>query len=208
MTIYEEIMKELNGSKLLVVSKKRTIEEIEHYYKLNQRDFGENHAQELLKKKDMHDDIRWHFIGHLQTNKVKQILPYTYLIHSVDSYKLLDAIEKEARKLGKIQQVLLELSLTPDENKTGIEAEEIAAYLEYAAKLNNVKVIGLMAMGPLTEEEKLIDDCFAQAYDIFETYKDEYDLSELSMGMSADYQIALRNHSTIIRVGSKLFNQS
>ena len=206
MNIYNEILNELNGSKLLVVSKKRSIEEIEYFYKLNQRDFGENHAQELLKKKDMHSDIRWHFIGHLQTNKVKQIIPYTYLIHSIDSYKLLKEVNKQAKKIEKVQNVLLELSLTDDVNKTGIEYKEIAAYLEYAATLDNVKVIGLMAMGPHTDNKDSIDDCFKKAYEIFDSFKEKYQLTELSMGMSADYQIALKNHSTIIRVGSKLFN--
>jgi pyridoxal phosphate enzyme (YggS family) len=205
MTIYEEILKQLNGSKLLVVSKKRTVEEIEFYYNLNQRDFGENHAQELLLKKDMHADIRWHFIGHLQTNKVKQIIPYTYLIHSIDSYKLLKETSKQAKKINKVQKVLLEISLTNDENKTGIDQKEIAAYLEYAATLDNIKVIGLMAMGPHTDNEKLIDNCFKEANIIFDNYKNKYNLSELSMGMSSDYKIALKNNSTIIRVGSKLF---
>jgi hypothetical protein len=177
MTIYDEILKQLDGCKLLVVSKKRTIEEIEYYYNLNQRDFGENHAQELLFKKDMHSDIRWHFIGHLQTNKVKQIIPYTYLIHSIDSYKLLKETNKQAKKINKVQKVLLEISLTNDENKTGIEQKEIAAYLEYATTLDNIKVIGLMAMGPHTANEELINNCFKDANIIFDNYKNKYNLS-------------------------------
>ena len=203
---YQLINSQLNTTKLLIVSKKRSLAEIAAYYQLGHRDFGENKAQELLQKVDYQQDIRWHFIGHLQTNKVKQIIPYVYLIHSVDSLKLLKVINKEAQKINKIQNVLIELSLTNDANKTGISADKVDDLLQASTNLNNVKVIGFMAMGPLTIDKNAINNTFATAYQIYQKYQEAYQLTELSMGMSDDYKIALQNHATIIRIGSKLFN--
>jgi len=203
---YNLIKSQLKSAKLLIVSKTRSIDEIDTYYQLGNRDFGENKAQELLEKINFKNDIRWHFIGHLQTNKVKQILPYTYLIHSVDSIKLLQTINKEAIKINKIQNILIELALTNDDNKTGIKENEMENFLISAIKLPNIKVMGIMAMGPLTKDKVLINNTFAKAFQVYNKYQKAYNLTELSMGMSQDYEIALDNHATIIRIGSKLFN--
>lgn len=206
MDKFEEIKNICNNTtNLLVVTKKRTKDEIMHYYDLGQRAFGENKAQELLTKIDLPQDIQWHFIGHLQRNKVSSVLPYVELIHSVDNEALIKVIQKEAEKVNKIQNILLELKLTKDENKTGLSKEDLPSILNTINEYPNIRLKGFMCMGPNTDNIIEIDKVFKEAFSIYTKYKNEFNLDTLSMGMSNDYLIAIKNGSTLIRIGTILF---
>lgn len=202
---YLNIKKELRNTQLVVVSKKQDLEDIKRYYHLGVRDFGENRVQELLKKTVAFDDVRWHFIGHLQTNKVRVLLPHVALIHSIDSLKLLQTVDKEAARIKKQQSVLLEFNLAQDGNKSGFALEQAAEIFASIKNCPNVKVEGVMVMGPKSEDENTVDSCFKKAHELFLNYQEAYDLHILSMGMSNDYHLAIQNGSTMVRIGSALF---
>ena len=202
---YNELKKELNDTMLVIVSKKRTIEQIKYYYDLGHRHFGENKAQELLTKVNIANDIKWHFIGHLQTNKVKMILPYIYSIDSVDSIHLLKEIDKQAKILNKNINILIQLNIAKEDTKHGLLEEEIADFMKQTKDYPNVCVKGFMCMGPHVEDEEKILEVFNKAHQIFLDYQQEYHLDTLSMGMSDDYKLALKASSTHVRLGSIMF---
>ena len=201
----EEIKKEIGDITLVAVSKTKRNEDIMKAYNLGIRDFGENYVQELIGKMDsLPSDIRWHMIGHLQTNKVKDIIKRNiYLIESVDSIKLATVINKEAIKNNKTVNILIEVNIVNDPNKTGCKLEELDNLINYVKELSNVKLLGLMAIGPITDNNELIRKYFHD----MKLLKEKYKLELLSMGMSHDYKIAIDEGTSIIRIGTKIFGE-
>ena len=204
---------ESTHTKLVAVSKTHTPEEIMVLYRQGQRDFGENRVQELVPKwEEMPKDIRWHAIGHLQTNKVKYIAPFVHMIHSVDSLKLLQEIDKQAEKAGRIIPCLLQIHIAEEETKFGLDRQELIALLEEPdfSALKHVEVQGLMGMATFTENETQVRKEFKYLRALLEEVKARFfaktdSFRELSMGMSSDYHLAIQEGSTIVRVGSLLF---
>ncbi len=214
---YQLVKKKLDVKNvtLVAVSKTKSIEDIQQLYDLGQRDFGENYVQELVDKYEaLPKDIRWHFIGHLQTNKVKYIAPFVYLIHGVDSVKLLSEINKQAKKSDRLVSCLLQVFISKDETKFGFDEAEL---MELISSLNRndfdrVTIKGLMGMASFTEDNSLIVAEFTRLHNIFERFKVQitetrHTISVLSMGMSADYQFAIDAGSTMVRIGSLLFGE-
>jgi len=213
---WKELMKEISGKALLVaVSKKKPVSDIQALYDLGQRDFGENYVQELVEKQpQLPGDIHWHFIGHLQRNKVRQIAPFVGFIHGVDSFPLLVEINKQAVKNDRVIDVLLQMHIAAEETKFGMDERDIIEFLQYfeAQKegLQNVRVRGLMGMATATDNEAQIRAEFARLHAFFMNLKKSDFLAKpyfdtCSMGMSGDYQIALEEGSTLLRIGSLLF---
>lgn len=206
---YNEINEQLRLSEisLVAVSKTKPVNDILELYNLGHRDFGENYVQELDEKaRQLPDDIRWHFIGHLQTNKVKFITPFIYLIHGVDSLRLLKEINKQAEKSKRIIDCLLQVHIAQEESKFGFDETELFG-LELK-QFTNVRVKGLMGMASLTEDINKIRIEFRYLKTIFEKLKTQSpELSILSMGMSADYKIAIEEGSNMVRIGSLLFGE-
>ncbi|HTL81882.1 MAG TPA: YggS family pyridoxal phosphate-dependent enzyme [Bacteroidia bacterium] len=196
---------------LIAVSKTRTNEEIMEAYRAGQRDFGENKVQELLPKAEaLPKDIRWHLIGHLQSNKVKFITPFVHLIHSVDSEKLLAEIDKQAAKCGRKISVLLQIFIAKEETKFGFSFEEATALLnsEPGKKYPNVEINGLMGMATNTENQEQIRSEFKLLNNFYTNISRPMShISCLSMGMSSDWKIAIEEGSTMIRVGSSIFGE-
>ena len=215
---FREIIKEL-GEKvtLIAVSKLRTAEEINILYSLGHRDFGENYVQELVAKQpQLPGDIRWHFIGHLQTNKVKYIAPFVHLIHGVDSYKLLTEINKQAVLNNRIIKCMLQVHIATEETKYGLSDDELNVIIESLSTLNsstnlpNVAVCGLMGMASLTDDINEVRGEFKHLYFLLDNASaktKQPGFKELSMGMSADYKIAVEEGSTMVRIGSLLFGE-
>lgn len=206
---YQHLIKELsNKATLVAVSKTKPVEDIIALYELGQRDFGENYVQELVEKASLlPPDIRWHFIGHLQTNKVKFIAPFVHLIHGVDSYKLLKEINKQAAKSGRVIDCLLQVHIASEETKFGLDETELAEVLESIKReeLNQVRVRGLMGMASFTDNMDLVKKEFQFLKKLFDQYGPVRDWTILSMGMSADYQLAIQEGANMVRVGSLLF---
>lgn len=209
-----QILSELpEGVKLVAVSKFHPNEYIEAAYQEGQRVFGESREQELAKKVvSLPQDIEWHFIGHLQTNKVKYIVPYISMIEAVDSLKLLKEINKQAEKCNRNVDVLLELHLAKEETKSGFDLDECRALLESGEwrQLTHVHIRGLMMMASFVDDEKQIREEMMQASDFFDEVKEKYFhddplFCERSWGMSHDYQIAIECHSTMVRIGTSIF---
>ena len=202
----KEIKKNISSNlSLVVVSKTRSNEEILEIYKSGQLVFGENKIQELTKKhKELPKDIKWHMIGHLQTNKVKYIAGFISLIHSVDSIKLLCEINKRAFNEKRIITCLIQIKIASEKEKYGFEINELNEALKISEKLKNIKIIGLMGMATFTSNNNLINGEFNKLNQIFKQYKSD-DFNTLSMGMSNDYRIAIKNGSTMIRLGSSIF---
>jgi len=199
---------------LVAVSKTKPVQDILEAYNGGQRDFGENRVQELMDKHEqLPKDIRWHMIGHLQTNKVKCIAPFVSLIHSVDSLKLLKEINKEAQKNNRIIDCLLQFYIAQEESKFGLTMEEACALLQSPdfKDLKNVRLVGIMGMASFVDDPKKIQLEFRTLNTYFKAikldfYNYEPSFKEISMGMSGDYQIAISEGSTMIRVGSSIFN--
>ena len=190
---------------LVAVSKTKPVEDIQALYDLGQRDFGENYVRELVdKQKQLPGDIRWHFIGHLQTNKVKMLLPVVQLIQSIDSLKLLIEINKQSEKLRVVTKCLLQVHIAEEETKFGLDTKELAELVDASRELKNVELQGLMGMASLTEDKDKIGKEFDQLAGLFKLYSN---FKILSMGMTADYQIALTKGSTMVRIGSLLFGE-
>lgn len=213
---YSGLMAELSVSKstLVAVSKTKPIEDIEELYELGHRDFGENYVQELVKKQEqLPKDIRWHFIGHLQSNKVKMIAPFVHMIHGVDSLKLLESINKEAQKVGRKINCLLQVHIAKEETKFGLdmtEARQLAALCFLQKKYEYVTLSGLMGMASFTNDESAVRGEFKNLKSLFDEIKSTYSLeanefNTLSIGMSADYRVAIDSGSTLVRIGSMLF---
>jgi pyridoxal phosphate enzyme (YggS family) len=198
---------------LVAVSKTKPVEVILEAYQAGHRDFGENKVQELREKQpQLPDDIRWHMIGHLQTNKVKYIAPYIHLIHAVDSLKLLVEINKQAARFDRVMPCLLQVHIAEEETKFGFSLEEIRELLvsEGIRDLKNIRIRGLMGMATYTDDIEQIRQEFRSLKSCFEQLKTEFSLPNmameiLSMGMSDDFEIALEEGSNMIRVGSKIF---
>lgn len=208
-----DIRSALGETKLIVVSKFRSVEELRKVYECGEREFAENRVQEILKKKDLlPGDIRWHLIGHLQTNKVKQVLPYVDMIHSADRLKLLDIIEKEAAALNKIVQVLLQVHVSLDESKFGFQQSELLNLARDMAfhQYNYIRFCGIMTMTTLGATTERIHLEFSQTDDLFHLLKPLMPnpdiFKELSMGMSGDYKFALEHGATMVRIGSLIFD--
>lgn len=203
--VIEELKREIGDTTLVAVSKTKPNEDIMKAYNLGIRDFGENYVQELITKMDsLPKDIRWHMIGHLQTNKVKDIVKRNiYLIESVDSIKLASTINKEAIKNNKIINILIEVNVVNDSNKTGCSLNDLDSLINYVKELSNIKLLGLMAIGPITDNNELIRKYFHD----MKLLKDKYKFELLSMGMSHDYKVALLEETNIIRIGTKIFGE-
>ncbi len=206
---YQQIGSELNGkATLIAVSKTKPIADIEALYVLGQRDFGENYVQELVDKQaQLPNDIKWHFIGHLQSNKVKYIAPFVYLIHGVDSYKLLVEINKQAAKNNRIVNCLLQVHIASEETKFGFDEAELLQ-LPNLFELTNVAVVGLMGMASFTADMTQVKAEFESLKSIQQKLVLTYpQMTTISMGMSGDYLIALAAGSTMVRIGSLLFGE-
>ena len=207
---YKEIQEALNGkSTLVAVSKTKPIEDILALYELGQRDFGENYVQELVDKQAaLPKDIRWHFIGHLQSNKVKYIAPFVHLIHGVDSLNLLKEINKQAAKNNRIIDCLLQIHIAKEETKFGLDEHELHELKNQLHELKNVSVKGLMGMASNLSDTAIVREEFHQLHDLFALLAIHNSLfTILSMGMSGDYKIALEEGSTMVRIGSLLFGE-
>lgn len=213
-TAYTGLIEELrhSGAVLVAVSKTKPVADIRALYDLGQRDFGENYVQELVEKQEqLPPDIRWHFIGHLQSNKVKYIAPFVHLVHGVDSYKLLQEINKQAAKCNRVIGCLLQVHIAKEETKFGLDESEVVALMQLleANPLPHVAVKGLMGMATNTEDEEIIRGEFRSLKMLFEYCRVNTPaatrFSIISMGMSSDYPIAIEEGSTMVRIGSLLF---
>ncbi|QIK16777.1 YggS family pyridoxal phosphate-dependent enzyme [Blattabacterium sp. DPU] len=194
--------------KILAVSKNQDIFSIEKLYKIGHRDFGENYIQEMVTKyKKLPKDIRWHMIGRIQNNKLKYIIPFIHLIHSVQNIKQINIINKIAFKHRKIINCLLQIKISNDKNKSGITYQEASQILENEEykEMKNVKIIGLMGMASFQDLIKVHNE-FSYLRNIYNEYKNKYGHYILSMGMSRDYNIAIKYESTIIRLGNVIFS--
>jgi pyridoxal phosphate enzyme (YggS family) len=212
---YTIILQELKpyGAKLVAVSKTKPVSAIEELYATGQRIFGENKVQEMTEKQAvLPKDIQWHLIGHLQTNKVKYIAPFVSLIHAVDSLKLLEEINKQALKNNRVINCLLQIHIAQEDTKFGLDKTSVFELLNHPSlkSLQNINICGLMGMASNTENEATITNEFQSLKNLFTTIKAHYfetddKFCELSMGMSADYKIALKQGASLIRIGSLLF---
>ena len=208
ITKYKEILLELNDKATLVaVSKTKPVEELQTLYDLGQRDFGENYVQELVDKQIvLPKDIRWHFIGHLQRNKVKYIAPFVHLIHGVDSEVLLAEINKQAFRNNRIIDCLLQVYIATEETKFGFDEAELANV--QANKYANVQIIGLMGMASFSKDLILVRNEFKQLKKLYTQLPAmQIEPTILSMGMSGDYPMAVEEGSTMVRIGSLLFGE-
>ena len=212
----KQVLAELpQGVRLVAVSKFHPNEAIEEAYRSGQRVFGESKVQEMTAKyESLPKDIEWHFIGHLQTNKIKYIVPYVALIHGIDSYKLLVEVNKQAEKAGKVVNCLLQLHIAEEETKFGFSFEECRDMLAEGEwkTLSNIQLCGLMGMATNTDDNEQIEKEFCSLSSFFKEVKDSWfadteAFRELSMGMSHDYHQAIAAGSTLIRVGSKIFGE-
>ena len=199
--------------KLVAVSKFKPDNLILEAYNAGQRDFGENRPQELSAKMErLPSDIRWHFIGHLQSNKIKMIIDKVYLIHSVDSFKLISEISKEATKRGLEPSILIQQHISDEDSKQGFSDSEMDEAIELALGFGNIKLRGVMGMASLTDDSDKVRDEFRRLKSSFERLKSKYFLDdaefcEISMGMSGDYRIAAEEGSTIVRIGTSIFGE-
>lgn len=199
--------------KLVAVSKFKPDNLILEAYNAGQRDFGENRPQELSAKMErLPSDIRWHFIGRLQSNKIKMIIDKVYLIHSVDSFKLISEISKEATKRGLEPSILIQQHISDEDSKQGFSDSEMEEAVELTLGFGNVKLRGIMGMASLTENSDKVRDEFSRLKSTFERLKSKYFLDdaefcEISMGMSGDYRIAAEEGSTIVRIGTSIFGE-
>lgn len=200
-----------DGVKLLAVSKTKPLEYLEEAYECGMRDFGENKVQELVEKyENFHKDVRWHLIGHLQTNKVKYLVDRVFLIHSLDSVNLLNQIEKVFGKAGKTADTLIQINIGREESKTGILEEDLEDFLAEIEKCEHVSVKGLMVIIPQGDEESN-RSYFKKTKQIFEELKKRkfrnINMQILSMGMTHDYETAIEEGSTLVRIGTGIFGE-
>jgi PLP dependent protein len=214
--VFLEIKNELvkSNTTLVAVSKTKPASDILELYNLGQRDFGENYVQEMAEKaSQLPADIRWHFIGHLQSNKVKYIAPFVHLVHGVDSLKLLEEINKQGKKNNRLILVLLQIHIAREETKYGLDEQELHQLLEYlkAKPLDHVRICGLMGMATFTDNAQIVESEFTDLARLFHKYghlnTPGISFNTLSMGMSADYKTALKHGSNLVRIGSLLFGE-
>ena len=209
---YKEIKTELTAKQvtLVAVSKTKPNEDIQSLYNLGQRNFGENYVQELVDKQGiLPADIRWHFIGHLQSNKVKYIAPFVHLIHGVDSLKLLKEINKQAAKCGRVIDCLLQVHIAQEETKFGMDETELTEVKNSIGELSNVRICGLMGMASFSDDLQKVRGEFQYLKSLFDRVGEwamvNGQWTVMSMGMSGDYQMAIEEGSTMVRIGSLLF---
>jgi pyridoxal phosphate enzyme (YggS family) len=214
---YEQLVDSLGGNiRLVAVSKLQSIESIMHLYRMGQRDFGENYVQELIEKQlILPNDIRWHFIGHLQSNKIKYIAPFVHLVQSVDSFKLLMEINRQGKKLNRVIDCLLQVHIANEETKFGLHAEELEELVSGMTRdsavieLDHVRVTGLMGMASFSEDIERVRGEMQLLAALYDKYirinKPNFRFRHLSMGMSADYAMAIEEGSSMVRIGSLLF---
>lgn len=211
---YKNIVKKLSTSNttLVAVSKTKPVEDIEALYQLGQRHFGENYVQELVDKQSvLPQDIRWHFIGHLQTNKVKYISPFVFMIHGVDSAKLLQEIDKQGAKHDRVIDVLLQVHIAQEETKFGFNEEELMQVLTQLGNdhAHHIRLRGLMGMASFSNDHDLVRNEFRYLKSIFDACRTlpatDQHFNTLSMGMSGDYELAIAEGSNLVRIGSLLF---
>jgi len=211
---YLEIVKQLQDKNitLVAVSKTKPVESIKELYELGQRDFGENYVQELVEKHlQLPKDIRWHFIGHLQSNKVKHIASFIHLVQSVDSLKLLKEVNKQGQRNGRVINCLLEVHIAQEETKFGLDERELMQLLENIneSEFANIRIIGLMGMASFIDDLEKIRNEFKYLKSLFDLHSkhqtSNLELRTLSMGMSSDYSTAIEEGSTMVRIGSLIF---
>lgn len=203
------------SAKLIAVSKTKPNAQIMELYELGQRDFGENRVLELAEKYEkLPKDIKWHFIGHLQTNKVKYLTPFVHLIHSVDRLKVLKEINKQAQKEDRLINCLIQFHIAEESSKYGFDIQEAREMLESEAyqSMQNIQFVGVMGMGTFTDDMDQVRREFQQLKSIFNELKTHYfsandTFKEISMGMSGDYMLALEEGSTMVRIGTLLFGK-
>ena len=217
--LYGNITEELkkHDASLVAVSKIKPAAAVRELYELGQKDFGENYVQEMTEKAALlPEDIRWHFIGHLQSNKVKYIVPFVYMIHGVDSFKLLQEINKQAAKHNRSIRCLLQVHIAEEETKFGLDEKEVIDLLEFYTaqkeQLPNISICGLMGMSSFSEDMNKVRAEFRNLKAVFDIVRKTYflgdgDFNILSMGMSGDYRIAVEEGSTMVRIGSLLFGK-
>ena len=192
--------------KIIAVSKKKPKSSILECFHSGQIDFGENRVQELCEKANsLPDEINWHMIGKLQRNKVKYIVSFIHLIHSVDSVKLLNEIDKQSKKINRIINVLIQVHIAKERTKSGFSYDEAEILLSKKNNLKNINIIGLMGMSTFTSDKKIISDEFKKLNEFYVKWKSKHNFSILSMGMSNDYMLAIENGSNLIRIGSLIF---
>lgn len=200
-----------DGTRLIAISKTKPAEMIQDAYRVGQRLFGENKALEMRDKHTaLPQDIEWHFVGHLQTNKIKYIIQYVTLIHSIDSLPLLQAVNKEAAKHGRVVDCLLQFHIAQEETKFGLDRAECEALTRHYGELPNVRIVGVMGMATKTDDMAQVRREFKELRSLFDELKQGYfanrpDFNEISMGMSHDWRIAVEEGSTLIRLGSTIF---
>lgn len=215
--MYEEIARQLakTNTRLVAVSKTKPPEDILRLYEKGHRIFGENKAQELQKKyEDLPKDIEWHFIGHLQRNKVKYLAPFIAMLHAADSLRLLKEVNKQAKKHDRVIPCLLQFHIAEEDTKYGLDLVEAREILdsEVYKNLENIQICGVMGMATFTDDEKQVKREFDELHHIFDSLKAEYfaddpTFKEISMGMSGDYKIAQAAGSTMVRIGTLLFGE-
>ena len=212
--VYKHIVETIPAHvQLVAVSKLKPASEVMAAYELGQRHFGENWAQELKEKHEqLPKDIQWHFIGHLQTNKIKYIIPYVHLIHSIDSFRLLQEVNRLAARHERVVGCLLQFHIATEETKFGFSMEECLQMLQSPefSTLHNIEICGVMGMASLTDNTEQIHSEFRTLHSYFDRLKKDYfadsaSFKEISMGMTHDYPIAIEEGSTMIRVGSAIF---
>lgn len=204
-----------HGVELVAVSKYHPVEKVREAYDAGQRVFGENHVQELVAKApQMPQDAQWHMIGHLQTNKVRMLMPHVSMIQSIDSVKLLRTVEKEAARIDRTVDVLLQLHVAREKTKSGFAVGELleALTLGELADMPHVRVCGLMAMATFTDDQLQVEQEFQLVADTFKTIKEEFyaeddAFTHISMGMSEDWPLAVKHGATLVRVGSAIFGE-
>src|SRR5258706_1441089 len=211
----EAIQNQLLGKncRLIAVSKTHTVERVQEAYDAGQRIFGENKVQELIAKQAvLPKDIEWHMIGHLQTNKAKQLVPVVSLIHAVDSYKLLEEINKQAKKINRIMPCLLQVHIANEETKFGFDGDELIDLIQSGKvdELDSIKIVGLMGMATFTEDKDQVRSEFKGLKKLFDqiaamNLPSPIEMKELAMGMSQDFQIAIEEGSTLVRIGTAIF---
>ncbi|MDY6894080.1 MAG: YggS family pyridoxal phosphate-dependent enzyme [Thermotogota bacterium] len=206
--VAEKSGRDTNSIKLVAVSKNFPVDYIKTLYEEGHKDFGENRAQELREKyEDLKNlEIVWHFIGRIQTNKIKYIVPIAEYIHSVWRMKEIKEIQKRAEEINKTQKVLLEVNIAGENSKAGLISKEVDAFLQDATSFKNIKIIGLMTMAPYTDKVDVIRNVFRSLRELRDNLNKKYpSIKELSMGMTNDYKIAIEEGATFLRIGTRIF---
>ena len=209
MSIATSIIKyrqELGEVNLVAVSKTKPNEAIQEAYDAGQRDFGENKIQEMVEKHHrLPKDVRWHMIGHVQTNKIKHMAPFVHMVHGVDRKKVLVELNKQAAKNDRVIGCLLQVHIAKEQTKFGLDRIELEMLVKELSEYPNIRVHGLMGMATNTSEDEVVEEEFALLKGLFDQYGEECQWDTLSMGMSGDYKLAIKHGSTHVRIGSAIF---